>query len=68
MESIDIEKAQARLNDISVKMNEQGLPLEETLRLYGEAVTLIRGCKEEIARAELEVQKLEKKTDLKVIR
>ena len=58
---MDIEKAQARLAEISVAMNAQGIPLEQSLSLYGEAVKLIRFCKDEIEKVELAVKRLEEK-------
>lgn len=48
-----------RLGEISLAMNEQGITLDESLRLYGEAVVLIRSCKDDIVRAKQEIQRLE---------
>ncbi|MCL2633900.1 MAG: exodeoxyribonuclease VII small subunit [Oscillospiraceae bacterium] len=59
-EKLDFEQALSRLTEISAAMNDQNIPLEESLKLYGEAVGLIDICKRRIETAKLTVEKIEK--------
>jgi exodeoxyribonuclease VII small subunit len=45
-------------------MNDSNLPLEESLKLYGEAVGLIDVCKRRIESAKLTVEKIESQGDV----
>ncbi|MGN1423860.1 MAG: exodeoxyribonuclease VII small subunit [Oscillospiraceae bacterium] len=56
---MDFEQAMKRLTEISEQMNGAELPLEESMKLYTEAVGLVKFCKEYIAGAKLTVEKLE---------
>lgn len=56
---MDFEQAMKRLAEISERMNAAELPLEESMKLYTEAVQLVKFCKEYIADAKLTVEKLE---------
>lgn len=56
---MDFEHAMKRLAEISERMNAAELPLEESMKLYTEAVQLVKFCKEYIADAKLTVEKLE---------
>ncbi|MDR0223236.1 MAG: exodeoxyribonuclease VII small subunit [Oscillospiraceae bacterium] len=58
-ERLNFEQALSRLAEISATMNDQNLPLEESLKLYGEAVGLIDICKRRIETAKLTVEKIE---------
>jgi len=59
MHKLGFEASLARLTEISTAMNDSTLPLEESLKLYGEAVGLIDICKRRIESAKLEVEKIE---------
>jgi exodeoxyribonuclease VII small subunit len=56
---LNFEQSLARLTEISAAMNDSSLELEESLKLYGEAVGLIDICKRRIESAKLEVEKIE---------
>lgn len=56
---MDFEKAMGRLTEISAKMNSSELPLEESMKLYAEAVQLTKECREYIEKAKLQVEQLE---------
>ena len=55
---MDFERSMARLAEISELMNKE-LPLEETMKLYTEAVELTKQCREYINAAKLTVEQLE---------
>lgn len=55
---MDFEKAMARLSEISELMSGE-LPLEESMKLYTEAVELTKQCREYINAAKLKVEQLE---------
>jgi exodeoxyribonuclease VII small subunit len=59
MQELNFEKSLARLTEISGAMNDSNLQLEESLKLYGEAVALIEVCKTRIESAKLEIEKIE---------
>jgi len=56
---LGFEESLNRLSEISAAMNDSNLPLEESLKLYGEAVGLIDVCKRRIETAKLTVEKIE---------
>ena len=56
---MDFEKEMKRLADISEKMKVADLPLDESMKLYTEAVELTKKLKEYIDGAKLTVEKLE---------
>ncbi len=56
---MDFEKAMSRLTEISSKMNSSELPLEESMKLYAEAVQLTKECREYIDKARLRIEQLE---------
>lgn len=56
---MDFEKSMNRLSEISAKMSGSELPLEESMKLYSEAVQLTKQCREYIKNARLQVEKLE---------
>ena len=58
-EKLNFEQALTRLNEISSAMNNPEIPLEESLKLYGEAVGLIDICKRRIETAKLTVERIE---------
>ncbi len=55
---MDFEKAMARLQEISELMAGE-LPLEESMKLYTEAVELTKQCREYIQKAKLTIEQLE---------
>ncbi|MCM1166557.1 MAG: exodeoxyribonuclease VII small subunit [Ruminococcus sp.] len=58
---MDFEKEMSKLREISEKMSGGGLSLEESMKLYTEAVELTERLKEYINNAKLTVEKLEAK-------
>ncbi|MCM1273916.1 MAG: exodeoxyribonuclease VII small subunit [Lachnospiraceae bacterium] len=61
MIKMDFEKEMSKLREISEKMSGGGLSLEESMKLYTEAVELTERLKEYINNAKLTVEKLEAK-------
>ena len=59
-ETIDFEKAFARLEEILEKMNAGSLSLEESLHLYEEADKLIQICNKKLIQAEAKIEMLVK--------
>ncbi len=59
-QELSFEQAYARLEQILERMNSGKVPLEEALRLYEEADTLIRSCNERLSQAEKKVEVLMK--------
>ena len=55
---MDFEQAMKRLTEISELMGKSDLKLEDSMKLYTEAVELTKKCKEYIKNAELQVQTL----------
>ncbi len=55
---MDFEKAMARLAEIS-KLMDGELPLEQSMKLYTEAVELTKQCREYINAAKLTIEQLE---------
>lgn len=60
---LSFEKAFARLEEILEKMNSETVGLDDSLKLYEEADTLIRSCSKRLSDAEQKVQTLIKKRD-----
>lgn len=58
---MDFEKEMQKLRDISKKMSDGGITLEESMKLYTEAVTLSKKLTEYIESAKLKVEQLEGK-------
>ncbi len=56
---MDFEKSMSRLSEISSKMSGGELSLEDSMKLYSEAVQLTKQCREYIKNARLQVEKLE---------
>ncbi|MBP1580285.1 MAG: exodeoxyribonuclease VII small subunit [Oscillospiraceae bacterium] len=56
---MDFEQSMARLNQISELMGKNDLKLEESMKLYTEAVELTKQCKEYIKNAQLQIETLE---------
>lgn len=53
------EQAYTRLNEISGEMEKADLPLEEAVKLYSEATSLVKICKEQIESAKLTLEKID---------
>lgn len=58
---MDFETEMNKLSEIAKKMDSADLPLEESMRLYTEAVELTKKLKEYINGAKLKVETLEGK-------
>jgi exodeoxyribonuclease VII small subunit len=58
--SVSIEESLQRLEEIADLLQEGKLPLEESLALYEEGLTLTRACAERLQQASLTVRRLEK--------
>lgn len=58
---MDFETEMKKLSDIAAKMEAGDLPLEESMKLYTEAVELTKKLKEYIDAAKLKVEALEGK-------
>ncbi len=56
---MDFEKEMQQLRDISQKMSDGGISLEESMALYNESVTLSKKLLEYIENAKLKVEQLE---------
>ncbi len=56
---MDFEEEMKRLGEIARKMEQGDLPLEESMRLYTEAVELTKKLREYIETAKLKVETLE---------
>ena len=56
---MDFEAEMKKLSDIAAKMEAGDLPLEESMKLYTEAVELTKKIKEYIDGAKLKVEALE---------
>ena len=59
-EKIDFEAKLKRLGEITEKMENEVLPLEENLALYEEGKKLIKELKEELEKAEAAIKELQK--------
>lgn len=58
---MDFEVEMKKLADIAAKMESGELPLEESMKLYTEAVELTKKLREYIEQAKLKVETLEEK-------
>lgn len=58
---MDFEAEMKKLADIAAKMESGELPLEESMKLYTEAVELTKKLKDYIEQAKLKVETLEEK-------
>lgn len=58
---MDFEAEMKKLADIAAKMESGELPLEESMKLYTEAVELTKKLREYIEQAKLKVETLEEK-------
>lgn len=58
---MDFEAEMKKLSEIAAKMDNGDLPLEESMKLYTEAVELSKRLKDYIAQAKLKVETLEGK-------
>lgn len=56
---MDFEKEMQQLREISQKMGDGGITLEESMKLYTEAVTLSKKLIDYITTAKLKVEQLE---------
>ena len=56
---MDFEKEMKKLADIAAKMEAGDIPLEESMKLYTEAVELTKKLREYIDNAKLKVEALE---------
>lgn len=56
---MDFEKEMKRLAELSNKMKAADLPLEESMKMYTEAVELTKKLKDYIDNAKLTIEKLE---------
>ena len=54
------EQSLKRLEDIVNRLERGDVPLEESLRLYGEGLDLSKACSERLAQAELTLKRLSK--------
>ena len=55
-----LEQALARLDEIAAALEDEQLPLEQSLALYEEGTRLIRQCSRQLEDAKLRVETLEK--------
>lgn len=55
---MDFEKKLGRLEEIVIKMEKGELPLEESLKLFEEGVSLSRECHRQLNEAEVKVKEL----------
>ena len=58
MEKINYEKAVARLEEITDKLENGNLPLEEMIKLYEEGTTLAAKCSKILDEAQLKITEL----------
>lgn len=56
---MDFEDAMKRLAEISAKMGDGELPLEDSVKLYSQAVQLTKQCRDYIKNARLKVEQLD---------
>lgn len=60
-EKFDFEASMKRLDEISRMMNGSDITLENSMKLYSEAITLGKQCREYIDNAKITVENLEGK-------
>jgi len=58
----DFEKAMTRAEEIAVAIEGGKIGLEDSIKQYEEAMTLIRRCREVLDQAELKIQRLDTST------
>ena len=58
------ENAVTRLEEIAAEMENPTLPLEESSKLFEEAVSLISFCNEKLKDVELKIQKINAEKDI----
>lgn len=56
--NLNYEKSLARLEEIVAALDNGGLPLEETLKLFAEGTALIASCSEYLEKAQQKITKL----------
>lgn len=57
------EEAIAQLEEILDSIADQATPLEETLKLYAQAASLMEVCSQKLHAAELEMEQIQQKID-----
>lgn len=55
---ITFEEAASRLEEIISKLNDQSTSLDDSLKLYGEGIELVRFCNKMLDEAELKITNL----------
>jgi len=60
---ISFEQAIKRLEEIVAKMEEESLPLDESVKLYEEGAKMAEICRKEVERAETAVKTLRRGTE-----
>ncbi len=55
---ITFEEAESRLEEIVSKLNDQSTSLDDSLKLYGEGIELVRLCNKMLDEAELKITNL----------
>ena len=60
---LSLEEAMARLEEVVAELENEQLPLEKSLKLYEEGISLIRASSELLDRAELSVKMLSVESD-----
>ena len=63
LQTYTFENSFARLEEILNTMNQSSIALEESLRLYEEADTLLRFCETQLTQAETKIELLVKNRD-----
>ncbi|MGL5972541.1 MAG: exodeoxyribonuclease VII small subunit [Oscillospiraceae bacterium] len=54
----NFEKSIGEINEIITKFEDNEIPLDESIKLYKKAITLISDCKKQLDNAKLEVETL----------
>ena len=63
MSTQKFEDALKRLEEIINNLEQGEVPLEETVKMFQEGITLAKICKDKLQNAEKEIQKIVKDTD-----
>lgn len=58
MSTLTFEKAMEKLSAVVTQLESGNLPLEKSLKLYEEGITLSSFCEEELKKAELRIREL----------
>ena len=61
MEKMSYEEAFEKLEEIMEKLEFEDVQLDESLKLYEEAISLYRYCSEQLEKAQLKITKLSKR-------